>query len=207
MMKLFYSPNACSLATHIALEEAGAEYELVEVNVRTGAHQTPEYLALNPKGKVPALATDQGTLTETPALLAYIAQTHPQAGLAPLDDPFEFARFQGINDYIAGSLHVAYAHIFRGYRWADDEAAIEAMKAKGPSVVAQCLTLIQESMLKGPWLLGDRYSAADAYLYVLGRWAPRAGLGLADFPALAAHAARVEERPAVQRALAQEGLD
>ncbi len=206
MMKLFYSPNACSLATHIALEEAGAQYELVEVNVRTGAHQAPEYLALNPKGKVPALATDHGTLTETPALLAYIAQTHPKAGLAPLDDPYAFARMQGINDYLAASLHVSFAHIFRGYRWADDEAAVKAMAAKGPSVIAQCLDLIQDTMLSGPWLMGERYSAADGYLYVLGRWCPRAELDLNTFPALAAHAARVAERPAVQRALAQEGL-
>lgn len=206
MMKLFYSPNACSLATHIALEEAGADYELVEANVRTGAHQTPEYLALNPKGKVPALVTDKGTLTETPALLAYVAQTYPQAGLAPLGDAYEFARMQGINDYIAGSLHVAFAHIFRGYRWADDQAAIKAMAAKGPSVVAGCLALIQDTMLRGPWLMGGRYSTADAYLYVLGRWCPRAELDLKDFPALAEHAGRVAERPAVRRALAQEGL-
>ena len=206
MIKLFYAPNACSLASHIALEEAGADYELVRVDLRAGGQLEPEYLALNPKGKVPALVTDQGTLTETPALLAYIAQTHPQANLAPLDDPFAFARMQGINDYIAGSLHVAYAHIFRGYRWVDDEAAIEAMKAKGPQVVANCLQLIQDTMLAGPWLMGDRYSTADAYLYVMCRWMPRAEMELADFPALAAHTARVADRPAVQRALAQEGL-
>lgn len=206
MMKLFYSPNACSLATHIALEEAGADYELVEANVRTGGHQTPEFLALNPKGKVPALATDLGTLTETPALLAYVAQTHPEAGLAPLEDPYEFARMQGINAYIAGTLHVAFAHIFRGYRWADDEAAIKAMETKGPSVVAQCLELIQDTMLRGPWLMGDAYSTCDAYLYTLGRWTPRANVDLNAFPKLAEHAERVAERPAVQRALAQEGL-
>jgi glutathione S-transferase len=206
MMKLFYSPNACSLATHICLEEAGADYELVETNVRTGAQNTPEYLALNPKGKVPALATDRGTLTETPALLAYVAQTHPEAGLAPLADPFEFARMQGINDYIAGSLHVAFAHIFRGYRWADDEQAIKAMETKGPSVVSACFQLIQDTMLRGPWLMGDAYSTSDAYLYTLGRWTPRANVDLKAFSKLAEHAARVAERPAVQRALAQEGL-
>ena len=206
MMKLFYSPNACSLASHIALEEAGADYELALVDVRTGAQLQPDYLAVNPKGRVPALAVDGGTLTETPAILAYIAQTHPEAGLAPLDDPFAFARMQGFNNYISSTLHVAYAHIFRGPRWADAQSSIDDMAAKGPEVVGKSFELI-ESSLAGPWIMGEAYSTADPYLYVMCRWTVRAQIDLTRFPRIHAHMQRVAERPAVKRALAQEGLD
>ena len=205
MMKLFYSPNACSLATHIVLEEAGADYELVATPVREGAQLRPEYLAINPKARVPALATDQGVLTETPALLAYIAQTHPAAKLAPLDDPFEFARMQGFNNYISSTLHVAFAHIFRGVRWADDEKAVEAMAAKGPEVVGKSFALI-EGLMTGPWIMGEAYATPDPYLYVMCRWSPRGGVDIADFPKIHAHMQRISERPAVKRALEQEGL-
>ena len=206
MMKLFYSPNACSLATHIVLEEAGADYELAATPVREGAQLRPEYLAINPKARVPALAVDGGVLTETPALLAYIAQTHPAAKLAPLDDPFEFARMQGFNNYISSTLHVAFAHIFRGARWADDEKAVEAMAAKGPEVVGKSFTLI-ESLMTGPWVMGEAYTTPDPYLYVMCRWSPRGGVDIADYPKIHAHMQRIAERPAVQRALEQEGLE
>ena len=206
MMKLFYAPNACSLASHITLEEAGADYELVLVDFKADAQLGAEYLAVNPKAKVPALATDKGVLTETPALLAYIAQTHPQAKLAPLDDPFAFARLQGFNDYISSTLHVAYAHIFRGKRWADSDAAVSEMAAKGPSVVAKCFELVETQMFQGPWVLGEAYSVADPYIFVMSRWTTRTDIDLARFPRLAAHQQRMLQRPAVQRALSQEGL-
>ena len=205
MMKLFYSPNACSLASHIALEEAGADYELGLVDVRTGAQLQPDYLAVNRKGRVPALATDHGVITETPAILAYIAQTHPDANLAPLDDPFAFARMQAFNNYISSTLHVAYAHIFRGARWASAEASIADMAAKGPGVVANSFELIETSM-GSQWILGDAYSTVDPYLYVMCRWTARAAIDLAQFPNIQAHMQRMAERPAVKRALEQEGL-
>lgn len=88
---LFYSPGSCSLASHIALAEAGAAYELVRTDTKTGDQRRPEYLKVNPKGRVPALVTERGTLTETPAILAFVAQSFPQARLAPLDDAFRFA--------------------------------------------------------------------------------------------------------------------
>ena len=87
MLKLFYAPQTCALASHIALEEAGADYETVRVDFRTGEQKKPDYLAVNPKGRVPALVTGHGVLTETPAILAFVAQTYPKARLAPLDDP------------------------------------------------------------------------------------------------------------------------
>ena len=151
---------------------------------------------------MPALATEHGVLTETPALLAFVAQRFPAAGLAPLDDPFAFARLQELNSYLASTAHVAHAHKRRGARWADDPAAHEAMRAKVPETMTAVAAYL-ESQIAGPWALGERFSVADAYLYTIGSWLEGDGVDLARFPALTAYLARVAARPAVQRALAQ----
>src|SRR4051794_28239106 len=150
MLKLYYAPHTCALASHIALEEAGAEYSTVRIDFAREEQRSPKYLAVNPKGRVPALATDRGTLTETPAMLAFIAQSFPQAHLAPLDDAFAFARVQAFNSYLCSTLHVAHAHRMRGHRWADDEAAIAEMKRKVPESVGACFDLIEREMLGPP---------------------------------------------------------
>lgn len=132
----------------------------------------PSYLAINPKGRVPALVTENGTLTETPALLAYVAQRFPAAKLAPLDDPFAFARVQEFNSYLCSTAHVAHAHLRRGARWVDaaNTAAIEAMTRYVPVGMTQIFELIDGRMLKGPWVLGEAYSICDPYLYTLSTW-------------------------------------
>ncbi|HEX5600582.1 MAG TPA: glutathione S-transferase, partial [Hyphomicrobiaceae bacterium] len=152
MFTLYYAPNTCALATHIALLDAGAEYELKRIDFSKSQQQSPEYLAINPKARVPAMVTPRGILTETPALLAFVAQSFPEAKLAPLDDPFAFAQLQEFNSYLCSTVHVAHAHRVRGYRWADDPAAIEAMKKKVPQSVGACFELIEREMLKGPWV-------------------------------------------------------
>ena len=98
MYKLYYAPGTCALASHIALEEAGADYEAERLDFKANQQQSKEYLAINPKGRVPSLVTDRGIITETPAILAYIAQTFPKAKLAPLDDAFAFAQVQSCNN-------------------------------------------------------------------------------------------------------------
>ena len=132
MIKLFYNPGSCSLASHIALEEAGADYQAVRINIRGGEQKSPEFLAINPKARVPALVTDQGVLTETPAILAWVAQTYPRAKLAPTD-PWAFAQVQAFNSYLGSTVHVAHAHRHRGYRWADQVSSFEDMR-RGPTV-------------------------------------------------------------------------
>ncbi len=122
MLTLFYAPRTCALASHIGLEEAGATYEARRVDFTSAEQTKPEYLAINPKGRVPALLTERGVITETPAVLAYIAQTYPAARLAPLDDRFAFAELQAFTNYLCSTVHVAHAHRFRGVRWADDPA-------------------------------------------------------------------------------------
>src|SRR5262249_55064990 len=103
MLKLFYAPNTCARASHIALQESGAEYETVRVDFGSNEQRKPEYLKVNPKGRVPALVTDKGILTENPAILAFVAQSFPKARLAPLDDPFAFAQVQSFNSYLCAT--------------------------------------------------------------------------------------------------------
>jgi glutathione S-transferase len=204
MIKLYYAANTCALASHIALEEAGAEYTTVRISFAANEQRSPEYLAINPKGRVPAMVTDRGILTETPAMLAYIAQSHPAARLAPLDDPFGFAQVQAFNSYLCSTVHVAHAHRMRGNRWADDPAAIAEMQRKVPQSVGACFELIEREMLKGPWVMGEAYTICDPYLFTLSSWLEGDGVDLTTLPRVMAHRSRVSERPAVRKALAEE---
>jgi glutathione S-transferase len=204
MIKLFYAVNTCSLASHIALEEAGAAYTTVRINFANNEQRGPKYLGINPKGRVPAMVTDRGILTETPAMLAFIAQSFPQAGLAPLDDPFAFAQVQAFNSYLCSTVHVAHAHRMRGQRWADDPAAIAEMQRKVPQSVGACFELIEHDMLKGPWVMGEAYTICDPYLFTLAGWLEGDGVDLTRLPRVMAHWRRVSERPAAQRAVAAE---
>jgi glutathione S-transferase len=204
MLKFYYAPWTCALASHIAFEEAGAEYETVRLDLSAGAQRSPDYLAINPKGRVPLLVTARGSLTETPAILAFIAQSHPKAKLAPLDDAFAFARVQAFNSYLCSTVHVAHAHRMRGYRWADDAAAIAEMQRKVPQTVGECYALIEGKMFEGPWVMGASYTICDPYLFTLSQWLESDGIDPARFPKVHDHRRRVAERPAVRKALAQE---
>jgi glutathione S-transferase len=204
MLQLYYAANTCALATHIALEEAGADYATVRVDFRANEQRGPEYLAINPKGRVPALVTGRGILTETPAMLAFVAQSFAGAALAPLDDPFAFAQVQAFNSYLCSTLHVAHAHRMRGYRWADDEAAFAAMQRFVPRSVGACFELIEQHLLAGPWVMGETYSICDPYLFTLAQWIEGDGVDPTTIPAVMAHRQRVSERPAVRRAIAAE---
>jgi glutathione S-transferase len=205
MFRLYYAPGTCALATHIALEEAGAPYEAVLVDFRSQSQRSPEYLRVNPKGRVPALVTESGTLTETPALLYFVAQRFPDADLAPLADPYALAQVQEFNSYLCSTVHVAHAHRMRGTRWADDAAAIEAMKRKTPANVTECFELIEHNLFRGPWVMGDRYTICDPYLFTLGSWIEGDGVDTKKVPHVMEHRARMLARPAVQKAVAAEG--
>jgi glutathione S-transferase len=204
MMTLFYAAHTCSLASHIALEDAGADYTTVRISFANDEQRKPEYLAINPKARVPALVTGRGTLTETPAMLAFIAQSFPLKRLAPLDDPYQFARVQAFNSYLCATLHVAHSHRMRGYRWADEASAIEAMQRKVPQSVAACYELIEATMLEEPWVMGEVYTICDPYLFTLAQWLEEDGVDPWRFPKVIDHRRRMSERPEVQRAIAEE---
>ena len=204
MLELYYAPNTCALATHVALEDAGADYRLHRVDFGKAEQQSPDYLAINPKGRVPALVTEQGILTESPAMLAYVAQSYPTAGLAPLDDPFAFAQVQAFNSYLCSTLHVAHAHRMRGHRWADEPEAIAAMKRKVPQSVGDCFAYIEEQAFAGPFVMGDAYTIADPYLFTLAQWMEGDGVDPDRFPKVVAHREMMGQRASVEKALRME---
>lgn len=207
MLTLYYTAHTCSLATHIALEDAGAEYELKRIRFDKTEQQSPAYLQVNPKARVPAMATPRGILTETPAMLAFVAQSFPQAKLAPLDDPFSFAELQAFNSYLCSTLHVAHAHRMRGYRWAEEPSSFADMQRTVPKSVGACYDLIETHLLKGPWVMGDTYTIADPYLFTLAQWLESDGVDPARIPRVIAHRTRMAERPNVKKAIAAELAD
>ena len=203
MLKLYYAPGTCALASHIALQEAGAAYTAERVDFKSNQQNSPEYLAVNPKGRVPAMVTDRGNLTETPAMLAFIAQSFPQAKLAPLEDSFAFAQAHAFNSYLCSTVHVAHAHKGRGYRWATDETSFADMKRKVPESVGASFALIERGMLKGPWVMGEAYTICDPYLFTLATWLEGDKVDLATLPKVMDHRKRMSDRPAVQKVLAE----
>ncbi len=204
MFTLYYAAHTCALASHIALLDAGADFALKRVDFASVEQQSPAYLQVNPKGRVPALITPRGTLTETPAMLAFIAQSYPPARLAPLDDPYAFAQVQSFNSYLCSTLHVAHAHRMRGYRWTDDPAAIVAMQKKVPQSVGASFDLIERDYLVGPWVMGETYTIADPYLFTLAQWLEADGVDPARIPRVMDHRARMAARQNVRAAVAVE---
>jgi len=204
MLKLYFAPGTCALASHIALQDAGAAYTVERIDFKSNQQNSADYLAINPKGRVPALVTDRGILTETPAMLAFIAQSFPQAALAPLGDAFAFADVQAFNSYLCSTVHIAHAHRMRGYRWATDESSFADMKRKVPDSVGASFALIERGMLRGPWVMGEQYTICDPYLFTLSQWLEGDGVDLAALPKVMDHRKRMSERPAVRVALAEE---
>lgn len=202
MPTLYYGPGSCSLASLIAMEEAGLDYEPRRIDLAKGEQRAADYLKINPKGRVPALVTERGVVTETPAILAYIGQISRAVRLAPLDDSFAFAGMQAFNSYLSSTVHVNHAHGRRGSRWSDDAAAIDSMKAKVSETMADSFVLIEDKLLAGPWVLGADYSVADGYLFTMTKWLPSDGVDLDRFPKVKAHFERMQGRAAVQKALA-----
>lgn len=202
MLTLYTAPGSCSRASHIALEESGLQFDVHLVDFAKAEQRQPDFLAINPKGRVPALATDHGVLTESPAILAYIAALAPPGLLAPVD-PFDFARMQAFNLYLASTVHVAHAHGRRASRWSDDADAQASMAAKVTQNMRDGFTLI-EADLTDEWAMGDRYTVADPYLFTFAGWLETDGVDIAEFPKVQAHFERMQQRPAVIRALAAE---
>ena len=193
------SIGACSLAPHIALEEAGADYMVTRLDFTKSEQKSLEYLKINPKARVPALVTDKGVITENPAILLYIAQTNPIAGLAPLDDPFALGQIQAFTSFLCSTVHPAHAHRMRGSRWSDDPAVVEALKVKVPQNMTDCFSLIENDYFKGPWVMGQDFSIADIYLYTIATWLESDGVDVSHFPKVIAHRGRMEQRPAVEK--------
>ena len=197
-MKLFYSRSSCAFAPHMLLFDAGADFEAVEVNFAANEQNSDAFLTVNPKGRVPALETPNGILTENPAILLYIAQTHPDKELAP-SDPYLLAEAQAFNMYLASTVHVAHAHKHRGRRWVDDEKAQKAMTAKVAENMAECARMIETHFFKGPYVLGQTYSMCDPYLALIFRWLVADGVNVNNYKLLCAHNELMKTRGAFQK--------
>jgi glutathione S-transferase len=207
-MTLYYAPGACSLAPHIVLEEVGAPYQLAPVDLKANQQNSPEYLGVNPKARVPALGDGGWILTEAPAILRYLAARHPAAGLWPWD-PREEARCAEWLNWLSSTIHVAFAHVLRASRYASEPRAVEDVAATAKKTCRELWHAVDQKVGAGPWAIGERYSVADPYLMVYWNWGrgPALAFDMArDFPHWTAHARRVAQRPAVQRVFASEGL-
>ncbi len=203
-VKLYYAPGACSLASHIALEEAGAEFEAVSVNLASGEQKHSDFVELNPKARIPVLVTEDGVLTENPAILMYVAMRYPEANLAPLGDVFNLARIQSFNAYLSSTVHVAHAHGPRGIRWADESSSLEDMKRKVQQNMADCFRLIENDYFKGPWVMGEDYTICDMYLFTFATWLEADGVDPSEYPGILDHRNRMLERPAVKAVMIRE---
>ena len=201
-LEFHYTTTTCSLASHIGLEESGAPFEAHFVKLYK-AEERAAYRAIIPSGKVPALLVDGEVLTENVAILSFLACAFPESGLLP-DDPLAAARCVSLMSWFASSLHIDRRQARVPSRFTADEAAHPSLGRDG---AARFLAGLQQldAMLNGrAWLVGDRFTAADGYALVFWAWAVADGQPVETLPHFAAHAARVMERPAVQRALARE---
>lgn len=205
MLTLYYSKGSSALAAHILLEEVGAHFKLVEVSIPNGDHLSPAFLKLNPKGRVPALQTPQGVVTESPAILEYIAATHPDAGVMS-NEAFPQAQARAVMSFLCATAHVAFAHKARGARWADDAASFADMQNVVPRNLKEAAAFLEQDLALAPWAMGQSYGVCDPYLFLLGRWLSAAGVPLDPYPKLAAHYRAVLARPATQAAFAAQGL-
>jgi glutathione S-transferase len=206
MLKLYYARGTISIAVAIALEEAGIAYEPIKVDFANAAQTKPDYLAINPKGRVPALVNEAGTImTETGALLDYVAALAPQADLVP-SAPDDAAHMRSVMYYMASTMHVAHAHKMRGSRWADQESSWDDMRAKVPQTVADAAAYVQSDCLRGDFVLGKSFSIADPYLFMVCSWMEGDKVPPSDFPAIEAFLARMETRDSVKTVRAKDML-
>lgn len=209
--RLYYSPGACSLAVHIALEEIGTPFERQEVSIARGENTQPEFMAVNPKARVPALAVagEARVLTELPAILTFLARRHPEANLLPERDALDEARCHEWLAWLAGWVHgVGYGELWRPLRFVSDTSLCETISASGKRTIVESYAVI-EAKLDGTrgWAVASCYTIVDPFLLVLYRWGNRIGLSMqAGYPAWTAITERALARPAVQRAMANEGI-
>ena len=200
-MKLYYSPGACSLSPHIVAEEAGLALDLVKIDMKTKQTEHGEdFLAINPKGYVPTLQLDNGeVLTEGPAIVQYLADLKPESALAPANGSFPRYRLQEALGYINSELHKTYSPLF------SSDTPPEVRKDREDYLLKR-YAFIERVLAKQPYLLGDQFTAADAYLFTVTNWAHLVKLDLSSLPNLLAFQKRVGERPAVQAAMRAEKL-
>jgi glutathione S-transferase len=204
MLTLYYSPGACSMASHIGLEEAGAQFEGKQVALAKGEQKTPEYLKINPRGKVPALRLEDGSvLTENTAILTYLGKRFPEKNLLP-KDPAAEARCISMMAWLSNSVHPAFTHIFRPERFSEDEKALPGIKESGKKTFWAALQEIDGIVAGKKWMQGDQFTTCDPYALVFYGWGARIELPVKELKNYTAWKDRMLERPAVRKVLEKE---
>jgi glutathione S-transferase len=200
-MKLYYAPGACSLASHIALYETGLPFEVDKLNVPTKTTASGEdFMKLNPKGYVPAIKLDDGSiLTEGAAILQYIADQNPNSGLAPKAGTMERYRLQEWLTFIGTEIHKSFSPLF-------NKAASDEIKNYACNLLTKRLGYVETQLANKPYLTGDSFTVADAYMFVVVSWSSHVGFDLGKFPRIKEYMVRIAARPTVQAAMKAEGL-
>jgi glutathione S-transferase len=202
-MRLYFKPGACSLSSRIVLTELDVPYDSVKVDTEAGVtEEGKDYRAVNPKGYVPTLEVDDNTvITENPAILQYLADRHPTAGLAPANGTLERVRLQEWLNFTSSELHNAFGPYFSG------RSLEGAEKERVDANLARRIGEVERGLADGrSFILGQSFTVADAYLFVVLNWANFIGFDLAKWPHVAAYLARLADRPAVRAAMSCEGL-
>lgn len=206
MIKLYYSPGSCSLAPHIVLEELGIAYEPVLVSLKDGEHKKADYLRINPKARVPTLNVDGKILTETVAILTYLGGGFAERGLWP-KETWKQAEALSLMAWLASSVQVSFAGMFRAERYATSDAAREDVKTTSRTMVESYCADIEKLLTGKTFAMGGQYTVCDPYLLVFYRWGYRIGINMKErFPVWTKHAQRVASRPTVKRVFEAEGI-
>ncbi len=203
--KLYYAPGACSLASHIALEEVGIPYETQRLNLAEGDQRKPEYLKINPRGRVPALVIDDQILTENVGIMTYLAGGHPKAGIWP-KQTWDQGKIVSSMAWLSNSVHPTYGHLVRASRYADDAGAQEAIKAKARQMYGDYLKEIDGLLAGRKWSIANHFTVLDGYLLVFYRWGNRNQFPVKELRNYTALVERVMARPAVRKVMADEGI-
>ena len=203
--KLYYAPGACSLASHIALEEVGLPYETQKLDLAKGAQRSDWYRKINPRGRVPALVLDNEVMTENVGIMTYVGGGHSDAGIWP-KKTWDQAKLVSTLAWLSNTVHPAYAHFFRTERYVDDESAKAAVKAKGRAMFEGYLKEIDQLLEGQKWSIANQYTVADGYLLVFYRWANRQKIDVRSLKNYSALIDRVLARPAVQKVMKDEGI-
>ena len=205
-LKLYFGAGACSLAPHIVLEELGFPYSTQKLNLAEGDQRKPEYLKLNPAGRVPTLVVDGKPLTENVAILTFLGGGFPQKGLWP-KETWSQAMLLSALGWCSSTLHPAYAHLIRASRYSDDAAAQETIKVKARESLGEYLKQVDSWLGMTPkWMMGQQYTVGDPYLFVFYRWANRNGFPVKELTHYTRHANAMLARPAVKKVMADEAI-
>ena len=204
---LYYSPGSCSLAPHVVLREIGLTFELRKFSTADRSNYSPEYLAVNPKGRIPTLLIDGFRLTENPAILAYLGRRYPEAGLYPSTATEDEARCLEWLAWSSNTVHVAFAQILRPERFVPSEEAYPPVRASGHANFQRCLAEIEAHLTRSPFAVRSRFTVVDPFWLVFYRWGIRQGYEIKRlYPAYTRYAEVLSQRPSVMAALSAEGI-